>query len=303
MAESTSARVRGLGDEIDAITAAVVASEALSPHTLPRFLDVTERFVSFVLRGHGVRRLADVAADTADAFLRADASTGRPATATMHLRRCYLRLLFRTGRELGLCSHDPTLDLELPPRSNLSTRPLTNDEIELCRSHSLWSLTNTRRPAAWAVAETTARTAEIPHIRIADIEPDGLRVWIHGSPRTEARWGQLSTWGATQIARRLRALAERRADENTPIIYEGDGSAESQQASACLAISDTLTSAGLTAERDVRPLSIAAWRGRQVLDETDSIERAALALGVRSLDRAAALIGHDWRNGGDNAGG
>src|SRR5207253_198558 len=104
--------------------------------------------------------------------------------------------------------------------------------------------------------------------------------------------------GATQLARRLRALAERRASENTPIIYEGGGSAESQQASACLAISDTLASAALAAERDVRPVSIAAWRGRQVLDETGTIEQAALVLGVRSLDRAATLIGHDWRDGG-----
>jgi integrase/recombinase XerC len=293
--ERTSARVRGLGDEIHAVTAAVVASEALSAQSLPRFLEVTERFASFVQGGHAVRRLAGVTAEVADAFVRAEASTGRPAPATMHLRRCYLRLLFRTARELGLCSHEPTLDLDLPPLSNVSVRPLADDEVALCRSHSLWSLTNTRRPAAWALAEATARTAEIPHVRLADVDGDSLRVWIHGSPRTEPRWGQLSPWGAAQIARRLRALAEQHADEQTPIIYEGRGSAESQQASACMAISDTLTAAGLAGERDVRPLSIAAWRGRQVFDETDSIEGAALALGVRSLDRAARLIGHDWR--------
>ena len=44
----------------------------------------------------------------------------------------------------------------------------------------------------------------------------------------------------------------------------------------------------------------AAWRGRKVLDETGSIEQATLALGVRSLDRAATLIGHDSHpSGGD----
>src|SRR5207244_1232917 len=111
VAERTSARVCGLGDEVDAITAAVVASEALSSQSLPRFLDITQRFASFVRRGHGTHRLADVTTDAANAIVQADASTGQPAPATMHLRRCYLRLLFRTGRELGLCSHDPTLDL------------------------------------------------------------------------------------------------------------------------------------------------------------------------------------------------
>jgi integrase/recombinase XerC len=59
----------------------------------------------------------------------------------MHLRRSALRLYFRTARQLGLCSGDPTLDLVLPARSSLHIPPLTDDEVVLCRSFSVSSLT------------------------------------------------------------------------------------------------------------------------------------------------------------------
>ena|GEM_PF-7026378 len=163
----------------------------------------------------------------------------------MHLRRSALRLYFRTARQLGLCSGDPTLDLMLPARSSLHMRPLSDDEVALCRSFSVSGLTETRRPAAWALAEAKARTSEIPHIRIGDIDVDEDRVWLWGSTKAEPRWG------------------------------------------------------GLTKEPDVRPHSVVAWAGRRVLSETSHIEAVAKALGARSLDRAASLIGWDWREEGE----
>ena len=75
----------------------------------------------------------------------------------------------------------------------------------------------------------------------------------------------------------------------------GSGSTQSRQASSCEAIGETLRRAGLGDERDVRPSSVAAWAGARVFAESGRIEVAAVALGIRSLDRAARLIGHDWR--------
>jgi hypothetical protein len=39
-----------------------------------------------------------------------------------------------------------------------------------------------------------------------------------------------------------------------------------------------------------------AWAGRQILAEKGRIEVVARRLGMASLDRAAALIGFDWRD-------
>jgi integrase/recombinase XerC len=284
-----------LSAEVNRLVELVVGSGALSLQSSPRFRDLVERFAAFGSAGHGLLSLAEATPAIAAEFVIARAGSVPTAVATQHLRRSSLRLLFRFARVLRIADHDPTLDLRLPPRSNLHCRALTDDEIAVCRSFALWSLTNTRRPAAWALAEATARTAELPHISVGDLDLDNRRVWIHCSTRTVPRWGALSEWGALQLERRVAELRDRGADHSTLLIYEGGGSPESRQASSCMAISDTLVAAGLAGERDVRPLSVAAWAGTHVFADTGQIEAAAVALGVRSLDRAARMIGWDWR--------
>ena len=182
-----------------------------------------------------------------------------------------------------MAGHDPTLDLTLPARSSLVARPLTDDEIALGRSFSLRTLAETRQPAAWALAEATARTSELPAIRIRDVDLDTGSVWIAGSTKTDPRWGQLSEWGVETVARRIVSVG---AAPDAPLVYDGTGSEGSRQASACAAISETLRRAGLAGEPDVRPVSVAAWAGARILQRTGQIEAVARGLGVRSLDRA-----------------
>jgi integrase/recombinase XerC len=255
------------------------------------------RFTIFLEKGLRLRSVEDISAEHTSRFVLAGLSKPvgpqRPSVATMHLRRSALRLYFRTLRQLGLCDGDPTIDLALPPRSCLAVRPLTDDEIVVCRSFSLQTLTATRQPAAWALAEATARTSEIPHILVSNVDFTNRRVWIHGSSKAEARWGFLSEWGATQLARRLGNLKSVLRDDPA-VAYEGRGSEESAQASSCIAIAETLTRAGIGREPDVRPGSVVAWAGRRVFEESGSIEEVARRLGIRSLDRAARFIGWAW---------
>jgi integrase len=124
--------------------------------------------------------------------------------------------------------------------------------------------------AAWALAEATARTAELPHLTVGDLELDAGRVWIHGGTRTAPRWGALSPWGIAQLDRHLRTLPSTRPDQR--LVYRGDGSAASRQASACLVIGEVLTRAGLADEPDVRPLSVTAWAGRTIFAETGRVD-------------------------------
>ena len=187
----------------------------------------------------------------------------------------------------------PTLDLVLPARSSLHTRPLTDDEVTLCRSFSVSSLTETRRPAAWALAEATARTSEIPHIRIMDFDLDERRAWLWGSLKAEPRWGRLTEWGCKQLARQVERLNEKGPD--ALLVYDGARDDKVAQISSCIAITDVLRMIGLAKEPDIRPHSVVAWAGRRVLCETSHIEAVAKALGARSLDRAASLINWEWR--------
>jgi len=175
--------------------------------------DLMARFTIYVDKGHGLRSVTDIAEEHVEAFVFAPSLIGserrRPSVATMHLRRSALRLYFRTARQLGLCAGDPTLDVVLSARSSLHLRPFTDDEVALCRSFSVSSHTETRRPAAWALAEATARTSEMPHIRVRDVDVEEGKVWLWGSTKAEPRWGRLTEWGCKQLARRLERMKDR----------------------------------------------------------------------------------------------
>jgi integrase len=278
---------------------AVRTQAGLTEQSERRLVEVMLRFLQFVHRAFSVACVCDVTAEQVARFLWAPSGSERraPSVATSHLRRSAVRLLFRVLRGQGVVAHDPTLDLRLPPRSSLSARPLLDDEIALGRSFSYRTLGETRQPAAWALAEATARTSEMSAVTVGDVDLASGRVWIAGGTKTEPRWGTLSNWGVDALARRVHVLGDE-GSPATPVVYEGNGPLESRQASACAAIGETLRRAGLGGERDVRPVSVAAWAGARVFDETGQIELVAQALGVRSLDRAAKLIGWDWSASG-----
>ena len=269
----------------------------LTDQTVQRMAELMARFTIYLDKGHGLRSVTEIAEDHVEGFVFAPSVVGserrRPSVATMHLRRSALRLYFRTARQLGLCSGDPTLDLALPARSSLRMRALTEDEVALCRSFSVSSLTETRRPAAWALAEASARTSEIPHIRVRDVDVERGRVWLWGSTKAEPRWGGLNEWGRKHLARRVERVQSKGPD--VLLVYDGACDDKVAQISSCIAIGDILRMAGLGKEPDVRPHSVVAWAGNKAFSESGRIEAVAKTLGARSLDRAAALIGWDWR--------
>jgi hypothetical protein len=281
---------------IDAVSADLVGNVELSAQSVRRLLDLFASFEAWTARRHLVS-LEGVGLEAARAFVESRTVDGtQPSVATRHLRRSALRLLFRTARRLGLASSDPTLDLSLPPRSSLVLRPLTDDELLLCRSCSLVSLTATRSAAAWALAEATATTSEIPAVRVADLALADGQAWLAGNSKREARHGSLTDWGVSQIERHLRNIGS--IDPQLPLVYGANGSAQSRQASSCQAISATLVRAGLGHEPDVRPKSVAAWAGARLFADCGRIEVVAKAMGLRSLDQAARAIAWTWSGSG-----
>lgn len=260
-----------------------------------RMLTLWTRFERFAVRGHGVLTVGEVSDALARAFVVARTTKGSPpSVATQHLRRSALRLLFRVLREFRVCTSDPTIDVLLPPRSQVPFRPLTDDEVDLARWASLSTLTMTRRPAVWALAEAGASTAEIPNVMVSNIDTVKGRVWLGGGPKTDPRWGMLSEWGRVQLGRRIRSLVPP-GSIDSPVIYEGHGSSSSARTSANEAIRLVLRHAGLLNEPGVRVRSVTAWAGRRILAETGDIAAVARCLGLRSLDLAAELVAWEWQ--------
>jgi integrase len=278
------------------ILEALANNASISDQGGRRLDQLVSRFASYLGSGQGIARLSDVRPEHVRGFVAAPSKDGkRSSPATMHLRRSVVRLIFRIARDLDLAASDPTIDLVLPPKVPPPMRPLSDEEVTRCRAAALTSLTETRLPAVWALAEATARTAEIPATRIADVDLQGRRVFLHGSTKVRPRSSELSPWGALQLTRRIRALGAR--DSGVLLAYGSDGSPESRQASAAVAIRTVLVRAGLGREAGLRPASVAAWAGARLLVAGHPIEEVARRLGMSSLDACVRLIGHDWKAG------
>ena len=283
-----------LTEVVEAVIASLEIEAELAPATLDRFSGLMRRFDVFVGRAHGIRFLHEVETDHVCRFLEAHTPSGSaPSIATMHLRRSAVRLLFREAAKVGAVSEDPTTNLPVRPRSCLPFRPLTDDEVELCRSFARGSLSATREPAAWALAEASARCSELPYVRVRDVDIDGGKVLIAGGAKTAPRWGELTEWGVVQVGRRLAEL--RREGPDVPVVSSNPRNRTSARASAYDAIRATLERAGLGREPDVRPNSLVAWRGASALVSGASIDEVARMLGIRSLDAAASFIGWHWQ--------
>jgi integrase/recombinase XerC len=266
--------------------------EWVSAAQADRVAAILRGFAGFCDHGHAVTDLSDVTPTIAESFVNAPTGDGRSPTLSLrHLRRTALRLLFRSARHLGRPVGDPTLDLQLPPRAQVATRPLADDEVSLCRSASVWSLNDRRRAAAWALGEATCRSVEAGQITRGDVDLDRHRVWIHGGQTTSERWGHLNDWGCVQLERRFATIDDR---PEQPVVYEGAEGSATGQISACIAVRDVLIRAGLGKERGVRPASLAGWAGNRILQETGRIDEVARRLGMASLDRTARFINWSW---------
>ena len=209
----------------------------------------------------------------------------------MHLRRTALRIFFREARVLGIVSVNPTTNIILPPRSYGDLRPLTDEEIDRCRSFAERTERETRYTIAWALAEATARVTELGAVRAQDFDLERGRVWISGSSNTEARWSELTDWGVKQLRRF--SSGESKPPPGLSLLIPG----KAPRASIHEFVASTVRQAGLAKAPGVRPNSVPAWRGVKALAGGASIDEVALLLGMRSLDRTASFIGFDWRAG------
>lgn len=261
----------------------------MAPISLIRVADLIRGFATY-LAAFGVESSSDITEAHASDFVRSlTRSKTEPSVATMHLRRTALRIFFREAKAFGVLSVDPATNIELPPRSYRDLRPLTDEEIDRCRSFAERMRGETRYATAWALAEATARVTELEAIRAEDLDLEDGQVWIGGSSSTDARWSTLTDWGVHQLQRVVMSRLKPAPDRS--VLMPGTTS----RASVHEFVASTLRQAGLAKTPGVRPSSIPAWRGAAELANGASIDEVAVLLGMRSLDRAATFIGFEWR--------
>jgi integrase len=271
---------------VDAVLAHAASSGDLAPSTLVEFADLMGRFAMFMEGGLGIRNVAAIGEAEARAFIHSRQVDGHPPSVSrMHNRRTVCRFMFRAAGAFGLFSSDPTARVDLPPRTPVRPRPLTDAEVAASRSRAMFHPADLLHPVAWALAEATARTYEIARVLVGDVDPVSGTVHLGGSPRTHARAVSFTEWGLTQVRRRLETV---RANPDDPLLPLR--SKKVPRASASMAVIEVLRAAGIKT-LDVRPISVAAWRGANAHAHGAPIEEVAAMLGMGSLDRTAAVIG------------
>ena len=212
----------------------------------------------------------------------------KPGPDLVNLRAWAAGVLFQELRRLGEYRCQPLVDFERPARTKGLWRPLSDAEAQRGRLHCRRHSFDTRRPAAWALGEATAGTAEIALVVVADLDLAAGTVWLSGTSRSLPRYGQLTDWGLEVLALRQEALGN---EPTAPLVYLGRGTPQSQQAASCHVLFDILRRAGLGRDTLVKPASLRAWRGVKIFQRAGDITAVAAALGYRSLDNAANAIG------------
>ncbi|MEL5959470.1 hypothetical protein AADR41_32755 [Streptomyces sp. CLV115] len=277
----------------------------MTGQTLDKFtLLLNGRFARYA-RLNGAVLLEDVTAGLVEDFVTARGRSRHghvsdAAVATMYLRRSVLRSAYRGLRELGLSDQDPARDIVLPPRTDGEVRPLSEGEVVDLRHQASFVARPSRHGAAAALALSGGHSGEIGHIRVRDLDAQGRRVWMHGSTKTDPRWCLLDDWALVTLQGRAEFVTARQVHAPSApwarlAVSDHDAPDCNLQARACVALRDLLVRIGLGGEADVKPSSVTAWAGVEVFERTGRIEQAARRLGLRSLDRAATVIGHTWR--------
>ncbi|WP_158580760.1 tyrosine-type recombinase/integrase [Cellulomonas rhizosphaerae] len=301
MGDQTSDVDRSLDDALEQVRAAWLIDDAFSEQTRLRNGETVERFTRRAAT-QGARSLGDLTPELCRGFLVAPTSEGRrPELTTQHARRAALRMYFRTLRQLELIDWDPTLDLQLQARSSTAARPLTDDEVTLCRFASRLGSAGAislQRAVCWALAEATAITSEIAQVRINDVDDCENPRWVRlaGTKRSRERRGELTEWGSHVVSRQIQVLVSAGAPTSTLLTYRGSGvpGQHVAQAAVCNAIAEILKAVDLAGEPDVRPASVRNWTGRRLFDSGMPIEQVAVRMGARSLDTVAEDIALNW---------
>jgi hypothetical protein len=169
---------------------------------------------------------------------------------------------------------------------------LIDSELDACWAQAV-QLDDLRPAVCLAEAEAAAWSSEMPHIRSSDLDLEAGTVRIHGGATTRPRLGRLTERGSAQLRRRIARIGP---DEGSDPVLMGEGQwddPDEGRAAATMALVGVLKRARLSGP-GVNPRSIALWAGTKVLAKKGTVEAVALALGVKSLDASAAMVGHSW---------
>ena len=222
-----------------------------------------------------------------------DGTHRRAAASTAAYRQRIARAVFEEAARLG-ASADPDAVVGepiAPPRKPV--RGLTGDENRRVRKWADEAPQGSRQPVAAALSYAGATPTQIAQVRVGDIDLDNATVTFGGAA---ARVATLDDWGMRAVRRYLHDNGPVAAGDLVCVSVRTTPEREVESVAGLLR--RLLRTAGLYGLEGVAVDSIRLAAARQVL-LSDGIAAAARFLGWTSLDRTAAVLGHNWRHPDD----
>ena len=282
-------------DEAKDLAGAAAAVRFANPATRRKLATLTGWLFRY-LTAAGAERWADVTTEMTRGWCFAAARRrGRwaaPAPSTVRNRQWALAVVCDALEAAG-AEIDPALRPGREPRppATRRSRPLTGPELGLVRAFADRGLAGSRRSAMVALGEAGASTAEIALVRACDVDLAAGTVRL-GADR--ARVNALTGWGAEAIRRVLVVNGIDPSAHTRLCVTDTVGTRQGAQ-SVATRLCDVIRDAGLAETEAVTGGSIRLTTAAEILAR-DGIEAAARFLGSKSLDAAAAALGHDWNH-------
>ena len=286
-------------DEARDLAGAAAAVRFANPATRRKLATLTGWLFRY-LAASGAERWADVTPEMTRGWCFAAARRrGRwaaPAPSTVRNRQWALAVVCDALEAAG-AEIDPALRPGREPRppAPRRSRPLTAAERDLVRAYADRGMVGSRRSAMVALAEAGASPVEIALARVRDVDLAAGTVRLNPD---RTRVNPLTGWGAEAIRRVLAVNGIDPAAHTRLCVTDKIGTRQGAQ-SVATRLCDVIRDASLAEAEAVTGGSIRLTTAAEVLAR-DGIEAAARFLGARSLDAAAAALGHDWNLTGDN---
>ena len=286
-------------DEARDLAGAAAGVRFANPATRRKLSTLTGWLFQYVAAA-GAQRWADVTPEMIEGWCSAAAKhRGRwtaPAASTVRNRQWALTVVCDALESAGV-EIDPALrpGREPRPTAHRRSRLLTPAERRLVRAFADRGLVGSRRSAMVALAEAGASPAEIALVRVRDVDLEAGTVRLNPA---RARVNPLTGWGSEAIRRVLTVNGIGPAD-GARLCVTGSVGADRAAQSVATRLCDVIRDAGLADAPGVTGGSIRLTTAAEIL-AVDGIEAAARFLGARSLDAAAAALGHRWDHAGDN---
>ncbi len=209
------------------------------------------------------------------------------AVSTKRTRRAVVRKSFAVLRAVGLSNQYPTIDVHLPPGTVDSPARISDAEVERCKTLVAGTEHN-RAEAALALALIGAQPREIGQLTNSEVD---VRRNVVSLPDRTLRVNR-------EVIEALRRREEHLRSSKLPIggspalFLAGNpsGSGPASGSSISMTLGTVLRDAHCRADQ-LQPSAFRAWAARHFYDNCHDLTLVKVALGERSLDSTARLIG------------